>query len=317
MLLVMNNTSRRSDSPVSSATKTRKPPGPPLSPRSAPKARRGSQTAAAVSTRGDFQAALKVREDHESDLTESAGGITTETLTEPSARLVLSRPTAAGSLVAKSPDAPPARLKGESEQAYARFCTWLQPGEGLRRSFARAANEHGVDASTVREQASRYEWIQRAVDYDRRMVAVKASQGLELAAESSASAYSLCERLMGDLAAIQAELEDETLEIEVRTKLALDVSKVVERLVKTQRLLAGLSTSNSLIKVTKAPDAAAEERAELFSCMTARERELFFAIKQNVHERREWPAEQLEAWKREQEAVRQRGPMALLPAEAA
>jgi len=143
----------------------------------------------------------------------------------------------------------PARLPNESPDAHARFVAWLLPDGGLPRSMARTARELGLSPSTLKEQASRYDWRARAIQHDRRKVELQAAQAGQLAVEAGRDALALCRQLREQLARIVAEAE-ESDDASTTMQLALDASKVLERLTKTERLILGLSTENQSVHVT-------------------------------------------------------------------
>jgi hypothetical protein len=150
--------------------------------------------------------------------------------------------------------APPARLEGESPEQHERFLSWLLPGDGQRRSFAAVGRKHGLATPTVAETAARYSWRDRAIAYDRRVVAASAERAGQLAAEAGTNALALCVALKDQVAGIVAQLDDEP-DSAVILAGALDASKVLERLVKTERLILGLSTQNQSVIIDDKRDA--------------------------------------------------------------
>jgi hypothetical protein len=216
------------------------------------------------------------------------------------------------------------QLSGETALQFERARHWIEaPARGERRSYAATARAFGVDDSTIRDLATRRDWLSRSILWDRTRVLKAAHQAAELQAHAAVSHVSLSQDLVdqcqfvirqcGEL--LEGPIDLETLKI--WQELASGASKILEKAQKAARLALGQADSHQSIHITKTE--TKNERAEVYACMTDQEFDLHCACEQNAKERLEWPEEKLEAWKREkatERLARQRGAMAL-PAEAA
>lgn len=163
----------------------------------------------------------------------------------------------------------PPKLKRESADAYARFISYAMPAEGETRSFASVARQCGVDPTSVSEMARRFEWRSRCTTFERAKVESAALVAGTLAAEAGRDSLALCRALREQIANIVAEVEEGGVTAEEVLQSGLDASKILERLVKTERLILGLSTQNQSVVVR-------DERAETpnYSKMTSTELEV-------------------------------------------
>lgn len=144
----------------------------------------------------------------------------------------------------------PARLTDESENAYARFCAYCAPADGQARTFASVGRQFGVSPDSIKSQAERFAWRQRCLQWERNRVEAAALKAGELAAGAGRDALALCKQLRDRVATISAELDEET---DPRAVLASarDAAWVLDKLVKTERLILGLSTQNQSVIVTE------------------------------------------------------------------
>ena len=142
----------------------------------------------------------------------------------------------------------PAQLERESDDAYARFCAYAAPAEGEARTFSSVARQFGVSTSAIEEQAKRFEWRARCIAFERAKVETAALKAGTLAAEAGRDALALCKALRDQVAAIVAANENET-DASVVLAGAREAAWVLDKLVKTERLVLGLSTQNQSVVV--------------------------------------------------------------------
>ncbi|MDB4986027.1 MAG: hypothetical protein JWN04_1205 [Myxococcaceae bacterium] len=142
----------------------------------------------------------------------------------------------------------PEPMSNESGEQYERFRFYLCPPEGTRRTFVRVARHYGLNTTTVEQAAERYDWRERAIQHDRKLIAITAERQGRLAADSAVSQYALATELLEQAATLVAQASD--ADAATWPQLALDISKVVERVQKIQRLALGLSTSNESVAMT-------------------------------------------------------------------
>lgn len=150
----------------------------------------------------------------------------------------------------------PARLDQESPELYSRFAWWCSaPERGERRTWAMVAQRFGVDAKTVREQASRHEWLARAIAWDKARIEKAAHVAGQLQAEAAVSHVSLAQDLVDQcqFALRQCQdLLDGPIDLEVMEtwqRMASGISKTLEKAQKVARLALGQSDSNVSMKV--------------------------------------------------------------------
>lgn len=168
----------------------------------------------------------------------------------------------------------PVRQPTESPEMYERFLHWLLPPDGMKRSITRAARELDLHTATLQEQAERYGWRERALQYDRQQLAIASVEQGQLAREHAVAALQMVRSLRDRLAAIVADAED--ADAGEFVSLALDASKVLDRLVRNERLILGLSTSHESIAVSDATSKRkglqdlrhlTDEQVELYSAL--------------------------------------------------
>lgn len=151
----------------------------------------------------------------------------------------------------------PSQLEREPAAQYDRFTSWLTASEhGGRRSYEATAREFGIDGSTIREAARKYEWLARGIAYDRARVLKSAAKVGELQAQAAVSHVSLaqdlvdqCQRALRQGDALLGD-EPDFEALDMWQRLASGIGKTLDKAAKIARLAMGQSDSNQSIIVT-------------------------------------------------------------------
>ena len=162
-----------------------------------------------------------------------------------------------------SPTAPrPPRLERETDDAYQRFLAYaLAPTRSEARSFSAVARACGVDESSIRSQAARFDWRQRCIAFDKKRTEVASMRAGELQAATAISHASVAEELVRqnhEALLITSELLAGEIDLEVMEawqRLTSGISKSLEKAQKVARTALGQSSANVSVKVeTKKAD---------------------------------------------------------------
>lgn len=157
----------------------------------------------------------------------------------------------------------PPRLERETDDAYQRFLAYaLAPTRNEARSFSAVARACGVDESSIRSQAARFDWRQRCIAWDKRRTEAASMRAGELQAATAISHASVAEELVRqnhEALLITAELLAGEIDLEVIEtwqRLTSGISKSLEKAQKVARLALGQSDSNIAVKteVKKEPE---------------------------------------------------------------
>jgi hypothetical protein len=170
----------------------------------------------------------------------------------------------------------PPRLPTESEVTYRRFLAYLVSGASGRRSFTAVAEQFGVAESVVREQARRYQWLERAAAADRATIARELSAGMDVQRRSIIAQVQLGERLVRVLEGIVDELEASSDESALdRLPAALDATKTLQRVQQALRVALDMPTATTRSEVAVAVFDAGTKKDQLdYSLATDAEMEL-------------------------------------------
>jgi hypothetical protein len=148
------------------------------------------------------------------------------------------------------------RLPGEGEAAFRRYLRWLTSNvDGGPRSITRVAAEDGVDESSVRQMARRWNWVGRASQLDRAAVERELSTGLEVQRRGVVAQIAVAEKLTRIIERIVDELEQRDLDGDKALDAlapALDAVKVLQRAQAALRTALGLPTSTTRSEVAVA-----------------------------------------------------------------
>jgi hypothetical protein len=152
-------------------------------------------------------------------------------------------------------NAPAFEPGSDTSVSYPRLVHWYTSGsEGGRRSFLSTARHYGVDESTLREQARRGRWLERAAAHDRQLLAKELGQGLAVQRRSVVRQVQLSERIDTLLATAMDRLElmlesGDDGEVLDAVNKALDLIKTAQRSQALMRTAVGLPTSTSRVDV--------------------------------------------------------------------
>lgn len=157
----------------------------------------------------------------------------------------------------------PPRLERETDDAYQRFLAYaLAPLRNESRSFSAVARACGVDESSIRSQAQRFDWRQRCITWDKRRTEAASMRAGELQAATAISHASAAEELVRqchEALLITSELLAGEIDLEVIEtwqRMVSGISKMLEKGQKVARLALGQSDSNIAVKteVKKEPE---------------------------------------------------------------